>query len=219
MTQSSSFRQCIGAENQSGHLGFSNSSGIPVIPTFRSFQLSGHSGYSPVILVTWNKRNLKRRSSPNILPGFVRRASRATRCCQVAALYAGSRCGLLSRVTVLYSGSRCVRLGDRAELYSESRCSQLLEKAQYVGGRGSLRREFAAGSAGRVSGPWKRQQVFWTEELASLDFVLNQLVYRKLQKTSNIDLYLTLKTWGCLKRSFRRTKAYSYIMYNKYCTA
>jgi hypothetical protein len=113
----------------------------------------------------------------------VRRVSRATHCCQVAALYAESRCGLLSSVAVLYSGSRCVRLGDRAELYSESRCSQLLEKAQYVGGRGSLQREFAAGSAGIVSGLWKRRQVLWTEELASLDFVQNkQLVYVNFKK-------------------------------------
>jgi len=169
--------------DQLGHLGFFYISGFPVLPAVRSFWL-----------FSYHSKKVKRRSTPNVLPGLVRRASRVTRCCQVAALYAESRCGRLSRVAILYSVSRCVRLGDRAELYSESRCSQLLEKVQYVGGRGSLRHEFAAGSAGIVSGLWKRHQVFWTQKSTSLDFVMNQHVYRKLQKTSNIDQYLTLQT-------------------------
>ncbi len=32
-------------------------SGFPVIPSFRSFQLSGHSGYSPVILISKFKKD------------------------------------------------------------------------------------------------------------------------------------------------------------------
>jgi hypothetical protein len=174
--------------DQLGHLGFF------IFLAFWSFQLSGPSGCPVILAILLPFKKVKRRRAPNILPGFVRRVSWATHCCQVAALYAESRCGRLSRVAILYSVSRCVRLGDRAELYSESRCSQLLEKVQYVGGRGSLRREFAAGSAGIVSGLWKRHQVFWTQKSTSLDFVMNQHVYRKLQKTSNIDQYLTLQT-------------------------
>ncbi len=45
----------IMAQQTSGISGFPGCSSVPVIPGFHSFQLSGHSGYSLVVLVSANK--------------------------------------------------------------------------------------------------------------------------------------------------------------------